>query len=46
VPLRTVLSADPALAEAYGLAKGGAVLIRPDGHGSGSASVRLGSLSD
>ena len=32
VPLRTVLSADPALAEAYGLAKGGAVLIRPDGH--------------
>lgn len=32
VPLRTVLSADPALAEAYGLAEGGAVLIRPDGH--------------
>jgi putative polyketide hydroxylase len=32
VSLRTVHSADPALAEAYGLAGGGAVLIRPDGH--------------
>ena len=53
LPLRTVACTDPLFAEAYGLSRGGQVLVRPDGQvawracdgaGAGEVTAVLGSL--